>query len=487
MSETTELSSDIASVAGGGLLSSGELWAGDSVGPYRLIRLLGQGASGRVFEVEHARLGRRAAMKLVVCSEAARPAARARLFKEALSISRINNAHIVEVTDVVETIQHLALVMELLEGGSLAELMSIGPSAPLATEASGPTPNGGALVPERFLPILAQVCEALAAAHAAGFIHRDLKPENVFLCQAADGSDFVKLLDFGLATSIDARRPASKGLAASEGRRGGSFARSFVGSPAYVSPEQATGAAVTPTTDIYAVGVILFELLCGRLPFEGWSLGEFLIQHLSAPVPRLPETIRATSLGRTLDVIVQRCMDKRPSARFSSAAELAGIFAALARGETVSVARTVAARPRHRLALGLGVVAALAAAVGLAGLPGHHSPRVSGMPALPTAAADLVTIAVESEPAGAEARLAGSGELLGLTPFRRAFPRKNQDLLVELKHTGFEPVSVVVSIASDRIVNATLAPKNGSRRAAPIRTARPRRLGAEKTIDPFRR
>jgi hypothetical protein len=466
---------EIGAVPAPGGLRSSEPRVGDSVGSYRLIRLLGQGTTGRVFEVEHDKLGHHAAMKLLVGSQAGRPAARSRLFAEALSVNRISNRHIVEVTDVVETGQHQALVMELLDGESLATAMSMSTST---------LSQGMSLGPGRVLLILAQMCEALAAAHAAGFIHRDLKPENVFLCQSQDGSDLVKLLDFGVATSIDGRSSTSN-------RPSGPF----VGTPAYVSPEQASGGAVTPATDIYSVGVILFELLSGRLPFEGWSLGEFLIQHLSAPVPRLPDEIRATPLGRTLDAIVQRCMDKQPEARFTSAAELAGIFATLSRGEAVSVALPVVPGRRRwpiggKLALGLGALGALAVAVGLAGRPARRASRVAGAQASwspASAVAAVVTIAFESEPAGAEARLAASGELLGLTPFRRAFPRRDQSLIVELRRAGFEPLRVAVSTASGRTVNATLAPTKASGRAPATRTVPARRLGVEKTIDPFRR
>ena len=178
---------------------------GERIGPYLLVRLLGEGTGGRVFEVLHEKLGRRAALKLLDGAQAGRPSARARFFAEALSINRINHPHIVEVTDIVETDEHAGLVMELLEGLSLGAAMREGP-----------------LAPERFLPILAEVCEGLAAAHAAGFVHRDLKPENVFLCERHGLGDFVKLLDFGVATPLPARTPI--GGAARERRRHRAFA-----------------------------------------------------------------------------------------------------------------------------------------------------------------------------------------------------------------------------------------------------------------------
>jgi serine/threonine-protein kinase len=452
---------------------------GERIGPYLLVRMLGEGTGGRVFEVLHEKLGRPAALKLLDGARAARPSARARLFAEALSIARINHPHIVEVTDIVETDEHAGLVMELLEGVSLAAAMREGP-----------------LPPERFLPILAAVCEALAAAHAAGFVHRDLKPENVFLCERHGVGDFVKLLDFGVAAPLPARTPMTE-LRSSQASSSG-VRRAFVGTPAYASPEQASGAPVDHTTDLYAVGVMLYELACGRLPFEGWSAGELLIQHLSAPVPRLPPAMCATPLGRALDAIVQGCMAKEPLDRFSSASELGAKLAALARGESVSIvtSTTLRGRPRRLRTIALATAAVLAV-LGLGSLlveralsrltahPGvaPSAPAVAPRPA----AAPFVTLTFESEPAGAEARLVPDGALLGVTPFRRAFPRATAPILVELARPGYTPVRLEVSTAAPRAVSATLAKARPRRvdRAPSRRSHRRERLGSEKTIDPF--
>jgi hypothetical protein len=455
--------------------------AGERIGPYLLVRLIGEGTGGRVFEVLHEKLGRRAALKLLDAAQAARPSARARFLAEALSINRINHPHIVEVTDIVETDEHAGLVMELLEGLSLGAAMRQGP---------GPLP------PERFLPILAETCEALAAAHAAGFVHRDLKPENVFLCERHGANDFVKLLDFGVAAPLLARTPVGGARApSSSGRR----RATFVGTPAYASPEQASGSPVDHTTDLYAVGVMLYELACGRLPFEGWSAGELLIQHLSAPAPRLPAEMCATPLGRALDAIVQGCMAKEPLDRFSSAEELAAKLAALARGEIVSIVTpaTPLGRPRRLRYVALGVAAALGA-LALAGVVVERglwrsstpAPAAAGVERSPVAApravaAPFVTLTFASEPAGAEARLASDGALLGVTPFRRAFPRRDAVVGVEVSRAGYAPVRLEVSTAVTRTVSAILAPA-----PRPLRAARPRRverLGNEKTIDPFPR
>jgi serine/threonine-protein kinase len=477
--------------------SSAEPKVGNKIGPYRLVRLLGQGTSGRVFEVEHVKIGRRAAMKTLSSEHATRPGSVKRLFTEALAVNRINNPHIVEVTDLVESGEHHlvengresvsslkvnALVMELLEGQSLAQAM-VG---------EGPMP------PERFLPILAQVAEALAAAHAAGFIHRDLKPENIFLTERSGQPDFVKLLDFGLTkiVNLDEESLGNPALATLDG--------TFVGTPAYVSPEQISSKAVDHRTDIYALGVILYELVCGRLPFEGESVGDFLIKHLTVPAPSLPDEIRATKLGRTLDAIVQRCMDKNPAARFPSAAQLVEIFHALARGEPVqftAMESYLASWPprRHRVSR-VALRVALGAAVGLA-LSGilwfltsesrrEHAAAhaaVERTAGAPTAAApehrseaDAVTVRFESDPPGAEARVIGQHESLGRTPFERVFPRRDASLALELTLPGYEPVRVATSTATSRMVSVTLT--RSARRPRPAS----RSASVETTINPFR-
>jgi serine/threonine-protein kinase len=476
--ESDDVAGDVGVVAGRAAPR-----VGDRIGAYRVVRLLGEGTGGRVFEVLHEKLGRPAALKLLEAAHTARPSTRARFFAEALSITRINHPHIVEVTDIVETDEHAGLVMELLEGCSLGAAM-----------------RAGVLPPERFLPILAQVCEALAAAHEAGFVHRDLKPENVFLCERHGVSDFVKLLDFGVAAPRPSRTSVGGGNSSSSNRvrRG-----TFVGTPAYASPEQASGAPVDHTTDLYAVGVMLFELVCGRLPFEGWTAGELLMQHLSAPVPHLPPETCATPLGNALDAVVQGCMAKDSALRFSSAAELGVTLAALGRGEIVPIVTgatvTLRRRPRRRrvMALAAGVLAA--AALGGAGVfvarraPEPASPVATAPAAVaaPSAAPPaFVTLAFDSEPPGAEVRRAADGALLGVTPFRHAFVRGGEPVRVEFARSGYESVSVEVSTAAPRTVSARLSPAVSlpRRKGTPHPSRRAHgHLGSEKTLNPFHR
>jgi eukaryotic-like serine/threonine-protein kinase len=296
--------------------------AGDTIGPYRIVRQLGEGTTGRVFEVEHVRIGHRAAMK-VIHRDAVLPGVVGRLFAEARAVNLIGHPHIVDIADVLEPSdgqpEH-ALVMELLDGRSLADFVSKQP--PLA--------------PARIVSIAGQVCEALAAVHAAGFIHRDLKPENVFLVRRDSNPDFVKLVDFGLVkatrTDIDWARATVDGT--------------FLGSPAYSSPEQAAGSAVDWRTDIYAFGIMLYELVTGDLPFEAQSLAELLRKQASEPPPRLPDRILSTDVGRALDAIIQTCLAKDPAGRALSAEQLAAMFRQLATGSVPSAARSLG-RPRR--------------------------------------------------------------------------------------------------------------------------------------------
>src|SRR5947207_7756641 len=254
---------------------------GETIGPYRLIRQLGLGTTGRVFEVEHTRIGRRAAMK-IVHRQGVISAVVDRLFIEAQAVNLINHPHVVEITDILvpdaDQRDH-ALVMELLDGRSLADV--------LATD--GPLP------PARYLPIMAQICAGLEAVHRAGFVHRDLKPENVFLVERGGNPDFVKLLDFGLVKAL--RGDIAACTATVEG--------TFMGSPAYASPEQSAGKPVDQRSDIYAAGVMLHELCTGKLPFECDHIADLLMKQINAAPPRLSAEMLATDIGRAVDAIIQ--------------------------------------------------------------------------------------------------------------------------------------------------------------------------------------
>lgn len=484
---------------------------GDRVGSYRLVRLIGEGATGRVYEVEHLTIGRRAAMKMIAPEAAARPGAVKRLFSEAQAVNKISHPHIVEVTDLVEADRPggvNAIVMELLEGQSLAQAMQQGP-----------------MPPERFLPILSQVADALAAAHAARFVHRDLKPDNVFLTTLNGQPDYVKLLDFGLAktiretltsietSAVQAITPPLSADGPVRGRRTHLTAEgTFVGTPAYASPEQAAGKPIDHRTDIYSLGVILYELLCGRLPFDGRNFGEYLVKHLTQPPPPAPAEVLRTARGRTLDLVARRCLAKTPAERFDSAAELKDIFDRLGRGESsvpglrapLSLRATALLHgPPRRIAIASALAggAALALLVLWPARSGRKSAAraPAAAPArkpdvVPLIPEKTVVVRFESDPPGAETRQVGSDELLGLTPFRKVESAAGAEVEYEMRLPGHTPLRQKVTLSPDVpvvLVGGKLRKQStGARAAARKREAPPaaaRKASRNATLNPFSR
>jgi serine/threonine protein kinase len=461
---------------------------GDVIGSYRVLRLIGEGAVGRVFEVEHVKIGRRAAMKVLSPEHALRPMAVRRLFSEAQAVNRIDHPHIVEITDVVDAERPggaSGVVMELLEGQSLAQLLI----------KEGPIP------PERFIPILTQVADALSAAHAVGFVHRDLKPENIFLTERHGQADYVKLLDFGLAKSL----APDLATTSVNGGQGGAVVRqhqtvegTFLGTPAYASPEQASGKPVDRRSDLYSLGVILYELLCGRLPFEGANLGEYLVQHITAEVPGPPREVSDSDAGRALFRLARRCLEKDPALRIASAGELKDTLERILAGEYGEPRRLTLRSP-----LVLGGGAALLLLVGLTvALVGRKPPAPPPKSALAASAAGpriealerpatRTVIRFQSIPPGAEVRRLGEGELLGITPFQQSFERppvqtdRSQMAHFEMRLPGHESERFSVDLAQDAVIERALrrvlVPPPPARRPGRSRADR------EGTMDPFSR
>jgi serine/threonine protein kinase len=275
---------------------------GDVLGNYQLIKLLGEGAMGLVFSARHLKLDRRVALKVLRQEKARDRLLVERFFHEARTANRISQENIVEIFDFVEEPlgngdRRVYFAMELLEGVSLGELLGRGP-VPL----------------QQTISIVRQVCAALEAAHQAGVVHRDVKPDNIFLIDRGEQSDFVKVLDFGMAKLIAGRGefPVYKTIKGA-----------VVGTPAYMAPEQAAGVQADYRADIYAVGNILYRALSGRLPFQGESYGELLVNIVGHPVPALH---RITPSGETIPAALQHlvlsCLSKDPSRRPQSMASL---------------------------------------------------------------------------------------------------------------------------------------------------------------------
>jgi eukaryotic-like serine/threonine-protein kinase len=261
---------------------------------YRVLRQIGKGGMGVVYEAEHVELGKRVAIKLMLEKYADDAEAIRRFQREAYAASRIGNPHIIDVSDIGRAPDGRAfVVMELLHGLPLSQLLQ----------------QTGPMQWPRAVEIMRQVLRAVGAAHAKGIIHRDLKPDNIFLIQTDDRRDFIKLLDFGISKVTDPEEQIAFTKLTSTGV--------VMGTPLYMSPEQAMGNPTDRMTDIYACGVILYEMLAGRPPFEGATYAVLVSKLLTSPPPAL-ETVRG-GLPRALVKAVHRALEKEPPARFSTA------------------------------------------------------------------------------------------------------------------------------------------------------------------------
>ncbi len=259
---------------------------------YKVESVLGEGGMGKVYTVMHLRLGRPFAMK-VLRAELARDKSLAdRFTQEARATAAINHPSIITISDFGTTPEGAPyFVMELLEGQTLAKLVRAG----------GPLPA------KRAVGIAAKVAAALQAAHSSGVVHRDLKPENIFLAQFS-GREEVKVLDFGASRLLGSSRITRTGV--------------IFGTPHYMSPEQASGVDVDHRADIYAFGIILYEMFTGKVPFEAETFMGVITQQLVAkPVPPSEVHPSARDLG-VLEDITLRCLEKRPDARFATMGEL---------------------------------------------------------------------------------------------------------------------------------------------------------------------
>jgi eukaryotic-like serine/threonine-protein kinase len=341
---------------------------------------IGQGADAVVYRADDPSLGRTVALKLLRPALCADDTFVARFEREARSAGGLSHPHVVAVYDFGEALDTHFLVMEYVPGGDLRERLQSGERLPMETA----------------VRLAAEVAEALGAAHAKGVVHRDVKPANILLTE--DGH--AKLSDFGIAKLL-----AAPGITA---------AATVLGTPHYLAPEVVSGGVVTPATDVYALGVVLFEMLVGRRPFEGETAVQVIMQHLLSR-PSLTELQQL--MPAELATLVVRALAKEPAVRFADGAALAEALRAQERALTQAVwkaarteeeAATLGASARTRAETGRPMAGAERSSRRVAARPaGWVTPGTrSGRPAMRTARVGAAPFPVDRVVAAAREQVA---------------------------------------------------------------------------------
>jgi eukaryotic-like serine/threonine-protein kinase len=396
---------------------------GTTLSAWKIEKVLGEGAMAKVYLATDTRTGQKAALKVLKQEHLLEPEFVHRFVQEVQAVNAIANQHIVGVTHfgdepLPDGRRCVYCVMEVLEGHALAEAINLGPFSVKRTVSIGQ-----------------QVARALHAAHQIGVVHRDVKPENIFLVTRDGSPDFVKVLDFGVAKLL---KPIG------DLKLVGTKAGVVVGTPEYMAPEQAMGGLADARVDVYAVGLVMYELLAGRQPFIADTFGKLVLEITQKPVPPLPNvTPGGERIPAGLGAVVLRCLEKDPDARFPSGAALAEALAPFT-GEVVAVAPVeideaalaAAVRPsRVPLIAAVVVVLLLAAAVAWTFIsPPGSTTTESAPPAKTTEPASVpapdpvpevvvpktVWLDVRTKPVGAQVKR--GTEVLGVTPLHLEVP-----------------------------------------------------------------
>ena len=465
---------------------------GRTIGHYTVRHKLAVGGTGSVYVAEHPWIGKRVALKVLHVELAMRPDIVGRFFNEARAVNDIQHPNIVDIIDfgVIEAMSPaepavVYLLMEYLDGESLGRLLR----------------RDAPLPPPRALTIALQIADALAASHAKGIIHRDLKPDNVMLVPRGREHDFVKILDFGIAkltvNAIGSQRTQTGVV---------------IGTPQYMSPEQCEGrSTVDHRTDIYALGVVLYEMLTGRVPFRGEGFAEVLVQALNSTP--MPLSAIAPGIPPHVERAVLRALAKRPEDRFQRIVDLAaalqdpawqepvrqggsfagplprdpaagaggGSFVGPLPGDPAAIA--AAAKPtliaevehlvpttlngtaaqsmamparrgmRVQVALGLAAVLAIAgASVGIVARRSADPRPVSA--AAPVEPAAKIRVLVDSTPPGATVTI--DGRRLGTTPLSGELDRRDAHVELELRLPGYQTATRTVALGDDIVLTLPL-------------------------------
>jgi serine/threonine-protein kinase len=287
---------------------------------YQVVRQIGVGGMGEVLLATHLQLDQQVAIKLLKKELSTDTIAVERFLREARAAARIQSDHVVRVFDVATMPDGRPyIVMEYLEGEDLAHRLDNGPLA--AAEA---------------VDYVLQACVAIAEAHRVGVIHRDLKPGNLFLTRRRDGSAMLKVVDFGISKMSSKAGRVEAALTTTS---------HMMGSPFYMSPEQLKGADVDVRTDVWALGLILFELLTAEGPFDAPTMPQMCMQIMSGPARSLSDVRPDIEFPAGLETIIERCLEKDVEARYADVVDLAAALAPFAPGSAFGTTRTPSNMP----------------------------------------------------------------------------------------------------------------------------------------------
>jgi eukaryotic-like serine/threonine-protein kinase len=448
-------------------------------GKYELIKLLGEGGMGAVYEATHLLIGRRLAVKFLHVQYATNQEVITRFQREAQAASKIQHEHIIEVTDMGATADKTPyIVMEYLEGRDIKALLG----------------EVGPLPPRRASHIMLQALSGLQAAHDVEIIHRDLKPENIYVINKSGNPDYVKLLDFGISKFRSLEGEGVKGLTQTG---------TVLGTPYYMSPEQARGDQnISTRSDIYAMGVILYQMLSGQLPFDAPNYNALLIKILTEEPPDLL-TLNPDIPVEMVDA-VRKAMSRNPADRFQDCVEFQQVLRPFAPGSfgTMDQHLSMASRTAIQAALSktqtpletvhgkaaapggnrkIAIIAGAAvAAVGIvlavlfaAGVFGAKAPppvpvpvpvAVAAQPVAPVAkpaeppsapkpATETVHLRVAATPAEAAVKIDGTA---GKNPFDGPVVKDGAVHTVEISAAGFETQTAQVSFDRDQELSYAL-------------------------------
>jgi serine/threonine-protein kinase len=299
-----------------------------AAGRYRVIKQLGEGGMGQVYLAEHVAIEKRVALKVLRAEYATKGEIVTRFQQEAISASRIKHPNVLDVFDFGQLDNGcFFLAMEFLEGNDLADEIT----------------RRHVLDAGTGIRVAMQICRALAAAHINGVVHRDMKPENVFLQRTADGEEIVKIVDFGIA------QLRSKDDAVVETKRRLTRTGMIFGTPEYMAPEQASGKHADLRADIYAVGIIMYEMFTGAVPFTGETFLGVLTKHLNEAPPPMNVVYPELGISPDLQAVIMRALVKDPSVRYQSMLEFAQAISSTADAAALGYRPTLASAADHSL------------------------------------------------------------------------------------------------------------------------------------------